>query len=135
MRGFQTGGKRLFVRAREGGFLTKTPELGHLAGSAPNSTGAKMTGAELLKARIALGRMWGWERAVFATELGRALGNPAKDAGEIIRNCEARRDEDVPWLLAACVQMMQRGTFPPEGVPERRYDRTVKRARRREARA
>jgi len=89
----------------------------------------QMTGAELIKARIELGRLWGWDRAVFASELGRAMDNPAKDPGEIIRNAEARRDEPVPWLLAGQVHMYLRGALPPGGIPERRYDRTVRRDR------
>lgn len=92
-----------------------------------------MTGAELQKARADLGRRWRFGRPVFAAELGRALENPAKDPGEIIRNCEARRDEEVPWLLAANVNMLLRGMEPPGGIPERLYDATVKRSRRRQA--
>lgn len=89
-----------------------------------------MNGAELYKARIELGRRWRFGRAVFAAELGRALGNPAKDPGELIRNCEARRDEEVPWTLAASVTMLLSGTMPPHGLPERLYDYSVKRDRR-----
>lgn len=88
-----------------------------------------MTGDELRKARIELGRLWGWDRPVFASELGRALGNPARDPGEIIRNAEARRDEPVPWYVATPIKMMLLRAFPPEGVPVRLYDKTVRRDR------
>lgn len=88
-----------------------------------------MTGADLYRARIELGRLWGFERAVFAAELGRALGNPSRDAGEIIRKYEARRGEPVPWFLATPVLMMLGGMLPPGGVPIRLYDRTVRRDR------
>ncbi len=88
-----------------------------------------MTGADLYRARIELGRLWGFDRAVFASELGRALGNPARDPGEIIRNYEAKRSEPVPWFLATPVSLLLRGSLPPGGVPLRLYDRSVRRDR------
>lgn len=90
-----------------------------------------MTGAELQKAMIVLGRKWGWDRAPCATELGRSLKNPAKDPGEIIRNALHRRDEPVYWLLAGQIEMCLNGALPPGGIPERLYDKTVRRPRRR----
>ncbi len=92
-------------------------------------SGRPVTGADLYRARITLGRMWGFDRAVFASELGRALGNPARDPGEIIRNAEARREAPVPWYLATAVAMLLSGMLPPGGVPERKYDKTVRRDR------
>lgn len=89
-----------------------------------------MTGDDLRKARATLGRMWGWERPAFASELGRALGNPARDPGQLLRGYEARRDEPIPWFIATPVEMMLKGVFPPDGVPLRLYDKTVKRSRR-----
>ncbi len=91
-----------------------------------------MTGDDLRKARATIGKLWGWPRPVFATELGRALGNPARDPGEAIRYHEARRDEPIPWDLAAAVRFLER-TLPDGGVPQRLYDRTVRRDRRRRA--
>jgi hypothetical protein len=76
-----------------------------------------MTGNDLRKARIALGELWGLERAVFATELGRALGNRARDPGELIRDYERARTQPIPWAIATAVQMMVRGALPPSGIP------------------
>jgi len=88
-----------------------------------------MTGDDLRKARTTLGKAWGWDRPVFASELGRAIGTPARDPGELIRCCEAKRDEAVPWYLASLVGMLVAGQLPPGGVPQRLYDRTVRRDR------
>lgn len=78
-----------------------------------------MTGNELRLARIALGRLWGWDRPVFATELGDALGCPAGDKGERIRDHERARDKPVPWALAAAVSMLLDRALPPSGIPPR----------------
>lgn len=88
-----------------------------------------MTGDELRLARIKLGKLWGWKRAAFASELGRALLNPARDPGEMIRDYESRRDTPIPWALAASVQLLLNGALPPGGIPVRYYDLTVKRPR------
>ena len=88
-----------------------------------------MTGDDLRKARATLGKMWGWERPAFASELGRALGNPARDPGQLLRGYEARRDDPVPWFIATPVQLMLSGSLPPAGVPIRLYDKTVRRDR------
>lgn len=96
------------------------------AGHAPVTP---MTGADLYQAMIELGRKWGWDRAPNARELGRALKNPAKDPGEIIRNALHRRDEPVPWLLATSIEMMLNGMLPPGGIPERLYDKTTRKPR------
>ena len=88
-----------------------------------------MTGDELRLARIRLGKMWGWNRAVFASELGRALLNPARDPGEMIRDHESRRGVAIPWPLASSVQLLLNGALPPGGIPVRYYDLTVKRPR------
>lgn len=76
-----------------------------------------MTGNDLRKARTRLGELWGLGRPAFATELGKALRNPASDPGEMIRNHEADRDGEVPWLLAAAVEMLLNCSLPPGGVP------------------
>ncbi len=89
-----------------------------------------MTGAELQKAMIQLGRMWGWKRAPCATELGRALKCPSKDPGEAIRNALHRRDELVDWRLAGAIEMCLNGALPPGGIPVRLYDLTVRKPRR-----
>jgi len=106
------------------------PALWHISGLRPQSTQDAVTGNDLRKARIELGRLWRWDRAVFASELGRAMENPAKDPGEIIRNAEARRDEPVPWYIASMVKQMLAGHMPPGGIPLRLYDGTIKRDRR-----
>lgn len=79
-----------------------------------------MTGNDLRLARIRLGKLWALDRACFASELGRALGNPARDPGELIRDYESRRDVKVPWLLSVGVTMMLAGALPPGGVPRTR---------------
>jgi len=88
-----------------------------------------MTGAELRKARMELRHVWGWDRAPNASELGRAMGTTAKDAGELVRDCEARRDEPVPWYVESLVNTMLRGVLPTGGTPRRLYDLTVRRDR------
>lgn len=76
-----------------------------------------MTGDELRKARITLGRMWGFDRPLHASELGRALRMAPKDPGESIRAYEAKRARRVPGVLEAAVEMMLRGSLPPDGIP------------------
>ncbi len=80
-------------------------------------TGRPLTGDELRKARATLGKLWGYDRPAFAAELGRALGNPARDEGEFIRNHERARSEPIPWLLAAAVNMLLHRALPPNGIP------------------
>lgn len=75
-----------------------------------------MTGDDLRKARTALGKLWGWPRPVHASELGRALRLCPSDPGESIRNYEAARAEVVPGPVSVAVDMMLRGTFPPDGL-------------------
>lgn len=76
-----------------------------------------MTGDDLRKARTQLGELWGLGRACCAAELGRALGNPARDPGEMIRDHERQRSVRIPWLLATAVSQMLRGALPIGGVP------------------
>lgn len=77
-----------------------------------------MTGDELRLSRIKLGQLWGYGRACCASELGRAIGNPARDPGEMIRDYERKRSEPIPWLLATSVGLLLRGALPPGGVPK-----------------
>lgn len=77
----------------------------------------KMSGHDLRVARERLGAAWGLDRPCFASELGRALGNPARDPGELIRDYERKGGAPVPWLLDIAVTMMLRGAMPPAGVP------------------
>lgn len=82
-----------------------------------------MLGDDLRKARIRLGELWGLGRAVYAAELGRALGNTARDPGEAIRDYERERAARVPWALSTAVQMMLGGSLPPGGIPRARAAR------------
>jgi hypothetical protein len=78
-----------------------------------------MTGDDLRKARVELGRMWRLKRPVQASELGRAMGwSPEQDAGQVIRRHERARTKPVPVPLACAVQMMLRGALPPQGLPD-----------------
>lgn len=76
-----------------------------------------MTGDELRKARIELGRLWQKGRPVHASELGRAIGFHDGDPGAIIRRHERARSKAVPVGLACSVRMMLRGALPPDGIP------------------
>ena len=76
-----------------------------------------MTGDELRRARVRLGALWGLRRPAHASELGRALRLAKQDPGESIRAYEAQRDKRVPGPVAVAVEMMLRGTLPPDGIP------------------
>jgi hypothetical protein len=75
-----------------------------------------MTGAELRLARITLGRRWRLKRAVFASELGRAVGFTARDPGESFRDYERQRDKPVPGPVAVLVRLYLGGLTPPDGL-------------------
>lgn len=75
-----------------------------------------MTGDELRKARIELGRVWELGRAANAAELGRALRLSPSDPGQVIRAYEARRHEQVPGPVAVAVEFMLSGMRPRDGL-------------------
>ena len=75
-----------------------------------------MTGNDLRKARVTLGEMWGLDRALHASELGRALELSPSDPGESIRHYEKHRANEVPPSIRVPVQMFLSGALPPGGI-------------------
>lgn len=75
-----------------------------------------MTPEQLRDARRTLGMMWGFDRPLHASELGRALRLGGRDPGESIRDYE-RGKTKVSGPMSVAVEMMLRGALPPDGVP------------------
>lgn len=48
-----------------------------------------MTGKDIRKARVTLGKMWGLDRPLHAAELGRALKLRGRDPGETVLDWES----------------------------------------------
>lgn len=94
-----------------GRYLRRNREL------APKCIGIAMTGDELRKARVEIGRLWGLSRPIHAAELGRALRMARGDPGESIRAYEANRTKLVPGPVSVGVEMFLRGSLPPDGLP------------------
>lgn len=80
-----------------------------------NETGS-MTPEELHSARATLGKLWGKDRPLHASELGRALRLGGRDPGESIRDYE-RGKTAISGPLSVAVEMMLAGMLPPDGVP------------------
>lgn len=89
-----------------------------------------MTGDDLRKARTAIGQLWGLNRPVHAAELGRALRMAKGDPGESIRSYEANRTKLVPGPVAVVVELLLRGSLPPDGLPIAKPKARRRRARR-----
>jgi hypothetical protein len=75
-----------------------------------------MTGDELHASRATLGRLWGKDRPLRASELGRALRLGGRDPGASIRDYE-RGKTPVSGPLSVAVEMMLGGAIPPDGIP------------------
>ena len=75
-----------------------------------------MTPAELHAARRTLGELWGLGRPLHASELGRALRLGGRDPGSTIRDYERGRTP-ISGPISVAVEMMLRGSLPPDGVP------------------
>lgn len=75
-----------------------------------------MTGDELRDARATLGEMWIKGRPLHAVELGRALRLGGRDPGESIRDYE-RGKTKISGPMSVAVEMMLRGSLPPDGIP------------------
>lgn len=71
-----------------------------------------MTGEELHDARRTLGMMWGFDRPLHASELGRALRLGGRDPGESIRDYE-RGKTRISGPMSVAVEMMLAGAKPP----------------------
>lgn len=75
-----------------------------------------MTGSELNAARRALGELWGKDRPIFASELGRALRLGGRDPGQSILDYE-RGTTRISGPISVAVEMMLNGSLPPDGIP------------------
>lgn len=75
-----------------------------------------MTGADLYAARKTLGQLWGFDRPLHASELGRALRLSGRDPGASVRDYE-RGTTKISGPVAVCVQMWLNGCLPPDGIP------------------
>lgn len=75
-----------------------------------------MTPNELHAARDTLGRLWGFDRPLHASELGKALRLGGRDPGESIRDYE-RGKTKISGPVSVAVEMMLRGALPPDGLP------------------
>jgi hypothetical protein len=74
-----------------------------------------VTGEELRNARATLGHMWGLNRPLHMSELGRALRLSGRDPGANIRDYE-RGTTRISGPLSVAVDMMLRGALPPDGL-------------------
>lgn len=74
-----------------------------------------MTPADLIAARFTLGHLWGMDRPLMMTEMGRALGLGSADPGQSIRDWE-RGKREIPGPVAALVGLYVRGVLPPAGL-------------------
>lgn len=75
-----------------------------------------MTGDELHASRATLGKLWGKDRPLHASELGRALRLGGRDPGASIRDYE-RGKTTISGPLSVAVEMMLAGALPPDGIP------------------
>ncbi|NBW20221.1 MAG: hypothetical protein EBR82_70855 [Caulobacteraceae bacterium] len=74
-----------------------------------------MTGPDLTAARSTLGQMWGLERPLRLSELGRALRLGGRDPGQSIAAYEAGKTK-IPGPAQVAVAMMLNGSLPPDGL-------------------
>ena len=74
-----------------------------------------MTGEELHDARRTLGMMWGFDRPLHASELGRALRLAGRDPGRSVLDWEAGKFP-ISGPVSVAVQMMLGGCLPPDGI-------------------
>lgn len=72
-----------------------------------------MTGDELRDARATLGTMWGKDRPLHGSELGRALRLGGRDPGESIRDYE-RGKTAISGPIAVAIELMLTGARLPE---------------------
>jgi len=74
-----------------------------------------MTPAELRDARATLGNMWGLNRPLHLSEMGRALRLKGRDVGVTVRDWERREGPTGPAAVA--IDAMLAGYRPPHTVP------------------
>lgn len=118
MREIRTVCKPVLVRAREVG-MTYRQIVGIIGTLQPKCRVSGMTGDDLRKARIELGRIWELGRPANAAELGRALRLSPSDPGQSVRDYERKRAEPVPGPVAVAVEFMLMGIMPRGGVRSR----------------
>lgn len=70
-----------------------------------------MTGRDIRKARATLGKLWGLERPLHASELARALRLQGRDPGATVLAWEAGTPVSGPVSVA--IEMMLDGAEPP----------------------
>ena len=75
-----------------------------------------MTGSQLRDARFVLGALWGLDRPLTMTEMGRALRLQARDVGSAVRDYE-RGKTIISGPLSALVTLYLRGAGPVDGLP------------------
>ncbi|MDB5523881.1 MAG: hypothetical protein JWM58_1644 [Rhizobium sp.] len=81
-----------------------------------------MTGNAMRDARATLGEMWGLDRPLKMSELGRALrlggrGQGRKDPGESIRDYE-RGKTTISGPVSVAIEMMLAGARPPDDIDD-----------------
>ncbi len=79
------------------------------------------TGADMLAARAKLGHLWGLDRSLHRSELGRILRLNNRDPGETVANWEEGRSQGAAFHIAAVVvEMLLGGASPPPDSEWRR---------------
>lgn len=74
-----------------------------------------MTPDQLRDARGTLGAMWGLQRPLRMSEMGRALRLGGNDPGQSIRDYE-RGVTRISGPISVAVDMMLAGALPPDGI-------------------
>jgi hypothetical protein len=70
-----------------------------------------MTGKDIRKARATLGKLWGLDRPLYASELARALRLQGRDPGATVLAWESGTPISGPVSVA--IEMMLGGAKPP----------------------
>lgn len=74
-----------------------------------------MTPLQITEARHTLGQMWGLNRSLRKSELGRAVGLAGSDPGQSIRDYEAGVTPPSK-MFVNLVTLYLRGALPPDGL-------------------
>ena len=72
---------------------------------------------EMWEARVFLGELWGLNRAITWSELGRALRLSGNDVAQSVRDYE-RGKTVISGPVSVCVDMFVSGALPPDGLGE-----------------
>lgn len=79
--------------------------------------GASVTPAQIRKARSTLGKMWGLDRPLFASELARALRLSGRDPGRSVLDWESGKTT-ITGPVSVAIEMMLAGAEPPDKTPQ-----------------